>query len=150
MNLRPSVERLRERLRELARVHAGDDGAALIDELSPAVEPALTLVLLEAMTSAFDDMPGDTRVTSIAVSAEGVELTLAPGSSDASDGQALEASADQAWDADETVRTTLRLPEGLRDAIFARAEREGVSANTWMLRVLALGVAPRPPREPRP
>ncbi len=146
----PSVERLRERLRELARVHAGDNGATLIDQLGSSVEPALTLVLLEAMTSAVKDMLGDTRITSIEVSAEGVELMLAPGSSYDSDAEAPAASTGQAWDADETVRTTLRLPAGLRDAIVTRAERDGISANTWMLRILALGVAPHRPQEPRP
>lgn len=150
MNLSRSVERLRERLRELARVHAGDDGATLIDQLGPSVEPALTLVLLEAMTSAVKDMPGDTRITSIEVSAQGVELTLTPGSWSDNDADTLAASAVQAWDADETARTTLRLPAGLRDAIIARAERDGTSANSWMLRVLALGVAPHPLRKTRP
>jgi hypothetical protein len=39
-----------------------------------------------------------------------------------------------------TARITLRLPEGLKTAIDAAAAREGLSANTWLVRELKRAV----------
>jgi hypothetical protein len=39
-----------------------------------------------------------------------------------------------------TARISLRLPEGLKSAIDAAASREGISANTWLVRELKRAV----------
>jgi hypothetical protein len=43
-------------------------------------------------------------------------------------------------DAALTARITLRLPEGLKNAVELMAGREGISVNAWLVRVLARSV----------
>jgi len=44
---------------------------------------------------------------------------------------------------DQSARITLRLPEALKAAVEAAADREGVSTNTWVVRVLSRAQEPR-------
>jgi len=44
---------------------------------------------------------------------------------------------------DQSARITLRLPEALKAAVEAAADREGVSTNTWIVRVLSRAHEPR-------
>ncbi|HEY2327602.1 MAG TPA: toxin-antitoxin system HicB family antitoxin [Gaiellaceae bacterium] len=43
-----------------------------------------------------------------------------------------------------SARITLRLPEGLKAAVERAADREGVSANTWLVRAIARAAESRP------
>lgn len=47
---------------------------------------------------------------------------------------------------DASARITLRLPEALKVAIEAAADREQVSTNTWIVRTLGRALEPRPTR----
>ena len=56
---------------------------------------------------------------------------------------------------DQSARITLRLPEALKTAVEAAADREGVSTNTWIVRALSRALEPRgadppPHRKPSP
>ncbi len=51
-----------------------------------------------------------------------------------------ERSAPMAGDEALSARITLRLPEGLKKTVEAAAERDGVSANTWLIRAIARSV----------
>jgi hypothetical protein len=44
---------------------------------------------------------------------------------------------------DQSARITLRLPEALKAAVEAAADREGVSTNTWIVRALSRALDPR-------
>jgi hypothetical protein len=44
---------------------------------------------------------------------------------------------------DQSARITLRLPEALKAAVEAAADREGVSTNTWIVRALSRALEPR-------
>jgi hypothetical protein len=47
---------------------------------------------------------------------------------------------------DLSARITLRLPESLKSSLEAAAAREGVSANAWIVRLLARALEPRAAR----
>jgi hypothetical protein len=44
---------------------------------------------------------------------------------------------------DQSARITLRLPEALKAAVEAAADRDGVSTNTWIVRALSRSLEPR-------
>ena len=44
---------------------------------------------------------------------------------------------------DQSARVTLRLPEALKAAVEAAADREGLSTNTWIVRALSRALEPR-------
>ena len=44
---------------------------------------------------------------------------------------------------DQSARITLRLPEALKAAVEAAADREGLSTNTWIVRALSRALEPR-------
>jgi hypothetical protein len=113
--------------------------------LGTAATPAVRLALLRAVTEAADeitaallDYPGSPTVTvHIDGDADGDELGL-----DVHPTQATEEAAEPSRrdDGEPTARISLRLTEALKAEIDGAAEREGVSVNTWLVRVAASAV----------
>ena len=106
--------------------------------LGAAATPAVRLALLHAVTEAADeitaallDQPGSPAVT---VHLDGTDrLDLEVHATAAVD----EPEPARRDDGEPTARISLRLTEALKADIDAAAEREGVSVNTWLVRVAA-------------
>lgn len=106
--------------------------------MGPALEPTLTLVLLEALSAAVPDSPYELSVDAVGITLDGVELVITVASPpDHETYDSLDTLSANPAGGDEAVRTTLRLPARLRDAIVDRAKCGGLSANAWTLRSLA-------------
>ncbi len=137
MELSDYVSGLRRELSSLTRF-AGEDIARVVDLLGEALESALRLTLLEVLSAAAAEITTELDGTLVEVRLAGGEPSFVvtqdvpvppvPTSAAAS-------SAPDGRDDAGTARVTLRLPEGLKARIEAAAAAEGVSLNTWLIRV---------------
>jgi len=147
MNLTPYVENLRRELAVAAEA-GGDDARALADRLSAPLGSAVRLMLLEALSSAADEItcelaPGSVELR-LRSGEPGFVVTPAPADEPAGDAEPPAAAPD----ADEaaTARINLRLPEQLKADVELAASRERLSVNAWLVRAAAAAVA----RDDRP
>lgn len=120
VDISPIWQRLRRDLGGLAQL-ANTDG----ERLTLALEPALRLRLLEAISAAAAEIEGQLPGLSIKTS-----LT--------DDGVAFEVQTTGAQEVagELDARITLRLPEELKLRIETAAARSGLSLNTWLVREL--------------
>src|SRR5262245_29404123 len=128
MDLSPYVENLRRELAVAAEA-GGEDARGLADRLSAPLEPAVRLMLLDALSSAADEITRELAPGSVEVRLRGGEpdfvVTPAPADTPAA------AIAEPPADADEgaTARISFRLPEPLKAGIEQAASRERLSVN---------------------
>jgi hypothetical protein len=144
MDLQPYVDAVRLEL-NMAAAPAGADAQNLADRLSAPLESALRLALLEALSAAAEEITRELAPRSVEVRLRGRDpefIVSAPldeepteyaGSAD-NDDKLFVAQYDDGG----TWRVTLRLPEGLREAVEAAARREGASLNSWLVRAAAV------------
>jgi hypothetical protein len=146
MNLDPYMESLR---RDLAAAAAagGDDARALADRLTAALESAIRLALLDALSAAADEItrelaPGAVELRLRAGDPEFV-VAAAPSPEPADTAREPLAPPPPPPDADDsaTARINLRLPEHLKAGVEQAAARERLSVNAWLVRVVAAAVA---------
>ncbi|QLL09210.1 Arc family DNA-binding protein [Mycobacterium vicinigordonae] len=136
MDLQPYVDAVRQELTEAAAT-AGPDAQRLADRLSAPLDSALRLALLEALSSAAEEISGELAPGSVEVRLRGRDPEFVVSLPD--DGVGFEPAEPFVLDDDggATWRVTLRLPEGLREAVEAAARRDGTSLNSWLVRVVA-------------
>jgi hypothetical protein len=144
MELTQYVENLRRDL-AVAADAGGEDARALAERLTAALESAVRLMLLDALSAAADEITRELAPGS-------VELRLRAGEPDfvvtpAPTDEAIAAAADEPplapLEAEEgaTARINLRLPEQLKAGVEQAAGRERLSVNSWLVRVVAAAVA---------
>jgi hypothetical protein len=141
MDLTQYVTSLRGEL-AVAADAGGEEARRLAERLTAPLEPAVRLMLLEALSAAADEITREMAPGS-------VELRLRSGEPDfvvtpAPTDTGLEpAPAAPAADADDgaMVRINLRLPEQLKNGIEQAAARERLSVNAWLVRVAAAALA---------
>ena len=127
MNLDTLAERFRADLNRTAGI-GGAEIAAAAERLLLAVDPALRMTLLEALSQAAQEIAHALPGTQIGVRVEGrepvfvVEQQAAPAQPEASD-----------KDDSDTIRITLRLPEALKARAETLAAKRGQSLNTWLV-----------------
>jgi hypothetical protein len=124
------IESLRQDLRRAAEV-GGDDISAAADRLLAALDPALRLMLFEALSQAAVEIGEALPGITIDVRLRGREPALVVQGSIAGP-----AAADAAVESDEgeaVARITLRLPETLKSRAEALAVRRGQSLNSWLV-----------------
>ena len=149
MDLTPYVENLRREL-AVAADAGGEEARALAERLTAALESAVRLMLLDAMSAAADEITRELAPGS-------VELRLRAGEPEfvvtsAPEDEPVERAADApapspAPDADEgaMARINLRLPEQLKAGAEQAASAERLSVNAWLVRVIATALAPGDP-----
>lgn len=150
MDLTPYVDALRRELAVAAEA-GGEDARALADRLTAALEPAVRLTLLDALSAASDEITRDLAPGAVHVRLRGREpsfvVTAAP-----SETTAAPQPSPVAEPADDgsTARINFRLPENLKLRIEAAATSDGLSVNAWLVRAAAGAVEPASrPRENR-
>ena len=149
MDLTTYVEKLRHELAVAAEA-GGDEARALAGRLTAPLEPAVRLMLLDALSAAADEITRELAPGS-------VELRLRSGEPDfvvtpaPSDEPAAPAPAAPPPDGDEsaTARINLRLPEHLKAGVEQAASRERLSVNSWLVRAVAAAVAQDAPGRQR-
>jgi len=133
MNTTRFVDALRTDLEAAAAV-GGPELVEATGRLSAALDSAMRLALLDAMSEAALDITRQLAAGRIEVRLVGrdVELTYV-----------ADAPPAPAAEEDASARITLRLPERLKTDAEAAADREGVSTNAWLVRAVAAALAQR-------
>ena len=137
MQLAPHIEALQSDLAEIAAL--GDEATAqAAQRLSLALRSSVGLRILDALTEAALEL-------SAQIPAGHVEVRLAGQDPSLVFVAEQQAEAPTVTEEDQSARITLRLPESLKARVDAVAAREGVSANTWLVRAISRAVSsPRP------
>ena len=140
MDLTHLIESLREDLLRAAEV-GGDEGRAAAERLLLALDPALRLTLMDALSQAAAEIGEALPGVGIDVRLKGREPVFAvegaPGAAPAE--EAFEADGDEA-----VARITLRLPEALKTRAEALAAARGQSLNTWVVAAARAAAASEP------
>jgi hypothetical protein len=146
MELSDYVEKLRGELTSITRF-AGEDVARAAELLSETLESSVRLTLLDVLSDAAADITarlGDSAVEVRLADGEPtfVVLTAPPEQDDEPLLAGVTRMADELAEAGRklagdagTARLTLRLPDGLKTRIESAAARDGMSVNTWLVRV---------------
>lgn len=147
MHLEPHVDALRQHFAAAAEV-GGEDVRVLAERLSGAVEAAARLALLEALGEAAAEIGRELAPGGVELRLRGRDpqfVVTLPEAPAVTTTPALEVDNDAA-----TTRTTLRLPEQLKNRVEQAAAADGTSVNTWLVRAVsgALDGASRPSRRP--
>ncbi|MFI0738172.1 toxin-antitoxin system HicB family antitoxin [Streptomyces sp. NPDC021100] len=145
MDLTPYVDTLRQEL-AVAASAGGDDARALAERLSAPLESAARLTLLNALSTAMEEVTRDLAPGSVDVRLRGLDpefvVTPPPAQGPYAEAAAPEAALPPApaqGDGDEggTARVNLRLPAHLKARAEEAAAREGLSVNAWLVRAVA-------------
>ena len=141
MDITQFVEGLRRDLTQAAEA-GGDEIRAAAERLALALDPAVRLTLMDALSQAASEITNELDGTSVEVRLKGREPIFVVLGSPA-DHAAETAGSPQGgpepgdeygFDEDETVaRITLRLPESLKAKAEEMAARRGQSLNTWLV-----------------
>jgi hypothetical protein len=141
MDVTRYVENLRRELAVAAEA-GGEEARALADRLTAPLESAIRLMLLEVLSAAADEITSELAPGSVelrlragepdfVVTAAPAEVPPAPGTT--TPPPPLLPDGDEG----ATARINLRLPEHVKAAVEQAAGREGLSVNSWLVRVAA-------------
>ena len=153
MNLTHYINDLQQQL-ESAAEPGGEEARALAERLIAPLESAMRLVLLEALSDAASEITRELAPGSVDVRLRGREpefVVTSPTSAAFAEvgeiraGTTSGASRPSAVETDEggTWRTTLRLPESFKLRVEETANREGISVNAWLVRIVAAALEPK-------
>jgi hypothetical protein len=155
MDLTTYVNNLGREFATLAEA-GGEESRRLVERLSGALESAIRMALLEALSGAADEITRDLAPGSVELRLRGRDpgfvVNLPPAERP---GPAAEPLADSDLPISEdgpATRINVRMPEQLKAAIEEAAAKEGRSVNAWLVRAAsaALQRSDRPQRpEPR-
>jgi len=143
MQLNQYVASLKHQL-ETAAEAGGPEARALSERLTAALESAARLVLLEALSDAANEITLELAPGSVEVRLRGrdPEFVVSSPPSDNDFEAMIEQSirgtiASEDFDGASTSRTTLRLPDQLKQQVEAAASHDGLSVNSWLVRAVA-------------
>jgi hypothetical protein len=143
MDLQPYVDSVRQELLVAAEA-GGDQARALAERLVVPLESALRLTLLNALSSAADEITRELAPGSVDLRLRGLEpsfVVIAPRPESPAEpgGAPMAPMASPTTDADEAApaRINFRPPEHLKARIEEAAGREGLSVNAWLVRAVA-------------
>ncbi|AGL18594.1 toxin-antitoxin system HicB family antitoxin [Actinoplanes sp. N902-109] len=151
MDLTPYLESLRADL-AAAAAPGGPDTARAADLLGTALEAAVRLVLLEALSDAAAEITTRLQGPVVDVRLRGREADLVvtdlPAAA-AAEPPVTPAFPASAPDGGELARLTLRMPEALKLYAEQAAAAEGISVNAWLVRAVAAAATPAQPKAAR-
>jgi hypothetical protein len=140
MDLTPYVSKLSAELAVAAEA-GGDEARALAERLIAPLDSAVRLMLLEALSSAADEITRDLAPGSVELRLRNREpsFVVTPPPTDdsfADSAQPAPVAPPPVIDADDgaMARINVRLPEQLKARIEEAAAKEKISANVWLVR----------------
>lgn len=140
MDLTPYVTTLRAELAVAAEA-GGEDARALAERLTAPLDSAVRLTLLEALSTAADEITRDLAPGSVELRLRGREpdfvVTPPPVDEPFTDTAAPVAPPVVEVDDGAMARINVRLPEQLKARIEEAAAKEKISANVWLVRAAA-------------
>ena len=140
MDLTPYVEGLRRDL-VTAAAAGTDETRRSADLLAAALDPAVRLAILDALSAAMADVTAALPGVTVELRMHGREPRVAVDTVEPEPAD----PAPVAEEADGTARVTLRLPESVKARTEDAAGRDGVSVNSWLVRAVVQALdAPRP------
>ena len=119
---------------EAAAAVGGPALAEAAGRLSAALDSAMRLALLDALSEASMELGRQLATGRIEVRLAGREVELT---------YVADAPAPPPVEDDASARITLRLPERLKADAEAAAAREGVSTNAWLVRAVTSAIGQR-------
>ncbi|WP_306207565.1 hypothetical protein [Actinoplanes sp. RD1] len=150
MDLTAYVSRLREELANAAEL-GGPDTRALAERLTTPLESAFRLAVLDALSTAADEITRELAPGSVELRMRSGEfdfVVVAPPAPPEAHGGATPAPPAAPEPDDGTVsRINFRLPDQLKGRIEEAAARDGLSVNAWLVRAATAAVQ-QPPRPP--
>jgi hypothetical protein len=139
MDITPYVAALRHDL-AAAGGAAGAETRQAAERMALALEPALQMTLLEALSHATAEITAQLQGGSVEVRLKGREpqfVVTPPAAATATEAGAAPTPADDQPDTEETdgpvARITLRIPESLKQRAEEAATKRGQSLNTWLV-----------------
>ncbi|NUR59846.1 MAG: hypothetical protein HOV87_14420 [Catenulispora sp.] len=163
MKLNPYVAGVRSELLTVAEA-GGDAALELAERLTAPLEAAIRLTLLQALSSAAEEITAELAPGSVEVRLRGadpefvvaVPASAAPASPETAEDQSASVSQVRMPSAPEDddgqmVRINLRLPAHLKARVEEAADALGFSVNNWLVRAAAAALEneQRRPRQPR-
>jgi hypothetical protein len=152
MELDAYVDKLREQL-AVAASAGGEEVLSLAQRLMAALESAVRLTLLDALSTAAAEITSELAPGSVEVRLRGSEpefvVTVPPAETagehtdtrELTGGWAPAPGAAAASTGEGgTARINLRLPDQLKSQVEQSADREGLSINAWLVRAVAAAV----------
>lgn len=134
MDITSLIDSLRQDLNRAAEV-GGEDVRAAAERLVLALDPALRLTLMEALSQAAAEINEALPGVTVDVRLKGREPVFvvegAPAARPA--GEAFEAGEFESEAGEAVIRITLRLPEALKGRAEVLAAQSGQSLNTWLV-----------------
>jgi hypothetical protein len=155
MELTPYVESLRRELTTAAEL-GGEDARALADRLLQPLDAAVRLTLLEALSTAAEEITAELAPGAVDVRLRGGSaafvVTPPPAAAPAAPAPGPVDVRLPAADGDDAamVRINLRLPGNLKAVIEDAAAAGGLSVNAWIVRAAAAGLAGEGRTQARP
>lgn len=141
MDLTPYVDSLRHDLAAAAEA-GGEETKAAAERLALALDPAVRLALMDALSQAAAEITSDLGAGSVDVRLRGREPefvvdvpTVAPVPS-APPAPPAPPEPDETEDDGTVARVTLRIPEAVKAKAEERAARSGHSLNTWLVNTI--------------
>jgi hypothetical protein len=130
MDITDLIDSLRQDLSRSAEV-GGEEVSAAAERLLLALDPALRLTLMDALSQAAAEISDALPGVNIDVRLKGREPIFVVEGAPAAASQREEAF--EADDDEPAARITLRLPEALKGRAETLAARRGQSLNTWLV-----------------
>ena len=150
MELETYVNKLGEQL-AVAASAGGDEALSLAQRLTAALESAVRLTLLDALSAAAAEITSELAPGSVEVRLRGSDpefvVTAPPAEAAGELTDSQELTGRHATNAAATAageggmaRINLRLPDQLKSQVEHSADREGLSINAWLVRAVAAAV----------
>ena len=146
MELEPYVDKLGEQL-AMAASAGGEEALSIAQRLTAALESAVRLTLLDALSAAAAEITSELAPGSVELRLRGSEpefvVTVPPAETvgEQTDSQELAGEwATSAAGEGGIARINLRLPDQLKSRVEQSADREGLSTNAWLVRAVATAV----------
>jgi hypothetical protein len=134
----------------------GDEARAVVERLSGALESAIRMTLLDALSAAAGEITRELAPGSVELRLRGrepefvVSTPVAGPPPAAVEGDPKPGDGGPVFAEDgPTARINVRLPEELKAAVEEAAAQEGRSVNAWLVRAAAAGLR-QPGRDERP
>ena len=148
MELDTYVDTLREQM-AVAASAGGEETLALAERLTPALNAAVRLTLLDALSAAAAEITSELAPGSVELRLRGSEpeFVVTPPPPETAGEQTDSGDLTGGWSTSAavageggTARINLRLPDQLKTQVDQSAEREGLSINAWLVRAVAAAV----------
>jgi hypothetical protein len=146
MELETYVDRLSEQL-AVAASAGGEEALSLAQRLTAALESAVRLTLLDALSAAAAEITSELAPGSVELRLRGSEpefvVTVPPAETVGEQTDSRELAGE--WPTSAAgeggiARINLRLPDQLKSRVEQSADREGLSSNAWLVRAVAAAV----------